>query len=365
MSSLWNFSFTTYADRGRMEMSPGLPSDRNKGSAIPTRRPVVRVLWLRPPAATPPTLLPLHRIRRSGSRSAVTKEVIHSFGYVGPSGGALVVLRGAARQEIVVVRIGRAGSRVRAPSSNIYVLTQVAVAAGAVVKVAVVVVVAGRHPVVHQQQPGQLVLLVGGLAPPQSHRPLATTTTAAALVVAYVGHVHRTAAALAATAQVVHVDVPTSPARIIVCINDQLRGAVAAGGAAHVVVVRVGDEKALVLVLVRRGALAAGTAAAVPIRGHVQTVGPITDAVRPVAAVAARHRRLGADDAHPEIVQILQFRGVRGALQITAARRMLVLDVGNVAELLREEQLVVEILGRLGLRVAEIHVLVGGGGGGG
>lgn len=140
----------------------------------------------------------LDAIWGGGSGPALTKERIHPLADVRPSGG-FVLLRGAPGQEVVVVRVGRAGSRVRAPSSNIYVFAQVAVAAGTVVEVIIT-----RHSIVHQ--PGQqLRLVVRSL----SARGISRGTVA--VVVADVGHIVARATDLAATAtQVINVNVNVS-----------------------------------------------------------------------------------------------------------------------------------------------------------
>lgn len=168
---------------------------------------------------------------------AATKEIVHPFCDVCPGAGAFVLLRGATGQEVIVVRVGRAASsRVRTPSSNIYVFAQVAAQT--------VEVVVTRQPIVHQAR--KLVLLFGGL-------PTTGINTAATLAL-IVTKMHQVA--LATTTQViVHVDVgnvssasPTS--WVIFRINYQLRGAVSACYASAIVVVRIRYEKALVLVFV-------------------------------------------------------------------------------------------------------------------
>lgn len=87
---------------------------------------------------------------------APTKELVNSFGDVRPGGGALKFFRGWAREEIIVVNVrsnGRASGRVRAPSSNVYVLAQIA-AAGAVIKITIIT----RHSVVDDSN--QFVVVV-------------------------------------------------------------------------------------------------------------------------------------------------------------------------------------------------------------
>lgn len=188
----------------------------------------------------------LHAVRGRSSVPALTKEVVHPPANVRPGHrGALVLrLRGAPGQEIVVVRVGRAGSRVRAPSSNIHVFAQVTVTVAARTVVEDVI---ARHPIVHQ--PGQLVLLVRSLS---ARRIRQDTVTMMVVVTTYMSPV--LAPTLAAT-QVINVNVNVSSSAGAISgihfrINDELCRAVIA--CSDVVVIGIRHEEALVLVLVRR-----------------------------------------------------------------------------------------------------------------